>query len=200
MSYPYIKPKIKTGKEKLKFKGKNLKFSMLDFWQWSASDILSNATRGIFAEFIVATAVGANLKEPREEWARYDVVSKDGIKIEVKTSAYLQRWHQDKLTDIRFSISPARFWDPYTNKVSSKRKRYADVYVFCLLACKDKSKVDPLNLEQWEFYVLSIDEVNGYKRSQSSITLKSLQRLAKSVSYSELYSAIKNKYKTKFKA
>ena len=47
---------LKTGDEKLTSGEKELDFSLLDFWRWSVSDILSNATRGILAEFIVAKA------------------------------------------------------------------------------------------------------------------------------------------------
>lgn len=90
MSYGIIKAKIKTGKESLKFNGKNLPSKLSDFWKWSVSDILSNATRGIFAEFIVATATNIDLKIPRDEWAAYDFVTPDNIKIEVKSAAYIQ--------------------------------------------------------------------------------------------------------------
>jgi hypothetical protein len=89
-----IKATIKTGNEKLTFKNKALDFSLLDFWCWSVSDILSNSTRGIFAEFIVATAAKINLNEVRDEWGAFDFITAEGIKIEVKSSAYLQTWVQ----------------------------------------------------------------------------------------------------------
>jgi hypothetical protein len=65
-----IKATIKTGNEKLTFKNKALDFSLLDFWSWSVSDILSNATRGIFAEFIDATAAKINLNEVRDDGSK----------------------------------------------------------------------------------------------------------------------------------
>ncbi len=193
MNLPRIKASLKTGTEHLTFNNKQLKFTLLDFWKWSISDLLSNATRGVLSEFIVATAVKADIKKPREEWARYDVLSKDGIKIEVKSAAYLQSWFQKRYSSIQFSIKPARYWDPDTNKISNEKERYADVYVFCLLKEKDKTKVDPLNMDQWEFYVLSVDQINSYRRSQTSITLNSLQKLTKPVDYGNLYNEIKNR-------
>jgi len=58
-----IKAIPKTGLEKLTFQGNELEYNLLDFWRWSVSDILSNATRGRFAEFIVGTAIGLNPKK-----------------------------------------------------------------------------------------------------------------------------------------
>lgn len=56
--YPEIKISRKTGKESFHENGSPLGNSLLSFWQWSASDLIGNAMRGILAEYIVATAVG----------------------------------------------------------------------------------------------------------------------------------------------
>jgi hypothetical protein len=60
------------------------------------------------------------------------------------------------------------------------------VDVFCLLKHEDKSTVNPLNLDHWDFYVLSTQELNDYKRSQHSITLKSLRGLTGAICYDQL--------------
>lgn len=190
----YVKATIKTGEEKLIFKDKFLEFSLLDFWRWSVSDILSNATRGIFAEFIVATAAKINLNEVRDEWGAFDLVTSEGIKIEVKSSAYLQTWFQRTLSKISFSTKPAFVLDLLTNKKSEFKIRSADVYVFCLLHHENKQTVQPLNLDHWEFYVLATSELNNYTRSQHSITINSLKRLTNSVDYENLNNEIKQKY------
>jgi hypothetical protein len=54
----------------------------------------------------------------------------------------------------------------------------AKQYVFLLLAHKDKQTVDPLNVMPWEFYVVPTTDLNKYTRSESSITLKSLDILS----------------------
>lgn len=41
---------------------------------------------------------------PCIEWDAVDIIYK-GIKIEVKSSGYLQSWNYDKLSKIRFDIS-----------------------------------------------------------------------------------------------
>jgi hypothetical protein len=190
-----IQATIKSGQERLTFNDKPLDFSLLDFWRWSVSDILSNATRGRFAEFIVATATNVDKTALRDEWSAYDLDTPDGIKLEIKSAAYIQSWFQRTLSKISFSIKPALYWDNLTNKQSTEKKRHADVYVFCLLHHDNKQTIDPLNMNHWEFYVLATKELNEYPRSQHSITLKSLQRLTNAVSYALIYETIKEKHK-----
>lgn len=188
-----IKATIKTGNEKLTFQNKVLDISLLDFWCWSVSDLMSNATRGIFAEFLVATAAKINLNEVRDEWGAFDLLTEDGIKIEVKSSAYLQTWFQKALSKICFSTKSSFTIDSTSNKQSENKTRSADVYVFCMLHHEDKRTVQPLNLDQWEFYVLATEQLNNYVRSQYSITLNSLKKLTASVDYENLNDEIKLK-------
>ena len=98
----------KTGEEALTNNGFKTPYNLLDFWRWSVSDILSNATRGRLAEFIVGTAMNINNEIVRKEWDAYDLKTKDGIKIEVKSSSYIQTWSQKKFSNIIFSIKSSR--------------------------------------------------------------------------------------------
>lgn len=65
------------------------------FWNWAFSDFLSNALRGVLAEYIIAHALDCTEKL-RNQWNEYDLETKSDIKIEVKSSAYLQAWSQKK--------------------------------------------------------------------------------------------------------
>ena len=57
-----------------------------EFWEWAYDDLLTNTTRGVLAEYIVATALGvADTK--RREWDQYDLKTADGDGVEVKSSA-----------------------------------------------------------------------------------------------------------------
>lgn len=190
MSLDKTKPTIKTGLEPLTYDSKPTGFTLLDFWRWSVSDLLSNATRGRLAEFIVASAIGINRTAVRDEWSAYDLESDEGIKIEVKSAAYVQSWYQSALSKIQFTVKPALYWDADTNKQSKEKKRHADVYVLCLLHHDDKSTIDPLNLDHWEFYVLATKQLNEYTRSQHSITLKSLKQLTTAIHYNDLKAKI----------
>lgn len=165
--------------------------SLLEYWAWAHSDIVSNSERGILAEYLVRCAVHAP-SPCRIEWDAVDVISPEGIRIEVKSSAYLQTWKQEKLSRIQFDIAPKNAWDSVENSYASQRIRSADVYVFCLFNSKDPNTANPMDLAQWEFYVLATSVLNELVPKQKSISLTSLQKLgAKKVSFEVLYTAIR---------
>lgn len=101
--------------------------TVLDFWRFAMSDLRMNNLRGYLAEFLVAKAIGAT--GPRVEWDAYDVLSPDGTRIEVKSSAYMQVWDQRRPSAIRFTGLTGRTWDP-RNGESPEATFNADVYVF----------------------------------------------------------------------
>lgn len=187
--------KQKTGEERLKCKGLEMDLKLIDFWRWSASNLLGNTDRGVLAEFIVASALNIDLKVHRNDWDAYDLTSNEGVKIEVKSSSYIQTWYQKDFSKISFSIKAKRNWDSTTNVLSKFPERLSDIYVFCLIHHKDQATIDPLNLDQWEFYVVSTNTINNYKRSDSSITLNSLQKITQAVSYDQLRQTIIDHYK-----
>lgn len=181
----------KIGDEPFEFNGASLPMSLLSFWQWSSSDIVGNAMRGILAEYIVTSSVGMN-SGIRTEWDAFDIETPEGIKVEVKSGAYIQSWEQKKHSTIQFSIRPTQGWDSESNERNIEVRRQADVYVFCLLKHKDQSSINPLNLDQWVFYVLPTDTLNQYVGAQKTITLNSLESLNPSkVNYGELHASIK---------
>jgi len=97
--------------------------------------------------------------------------------VEVKSSAYIQSWIQSKYSSIQFNIRPTYRWEVTTNQYSSERIRQSDVYMFCLLKHKDQATINPLNLEQWEFYVISTNKLNEMLGQQKSISLSRLMAL-----------------------
>ena len=180
-----------TGQEPFHIDGKTLNFDLLSFWQWSSSEILGNALRGVLAEYIVAMDLDCPC-EIREEWDAYDLTTHEGWKIEVKSASYIQSWEQTKFSNISFGIQPTIKWEN-DNTRSKTAKRQADAYIFCLLAHKDQKTIEPLNLAQWEFYVLPTTVLNEKVGTQKSITLSSLLRLEpKKCSFGEIKDEIKN--------
>lgn len=188
-----LPPNLKTGEEHFSQAGQSLDIDVLAFWRWNASDLVNNTTRGRLAEFIVALALDIPLDNPREEWGAYDLVTPEGIKIEVKSAAYLQSWSQKRVSFISFRVPKTRAWDSANNQQSDIVMRQADVYVFALLKHKDKRTLDPLNLDQWAFYVLPTCVLNARLRSQDSITLPSLTGECKApeVSFDNLAEAVR---------
>ncbi|MCZ7571394.1 MAG: hypothetical protein M5U01_22845 [Ardenticatenaceae bacterium] len=167
-----------SGGEVFHEDGQSAGFEVLDFWRWSTSDLVMNTTRGILAEYIVARALGVSTDRAREEWGAFDLRTDDGLRIEVKSCGYVQSWAQEKLSTIQFVVPKRLGWDPDTNVMQTEARRHADVYVFALLAHKDKATIDPLNLSQWRFWALSTKDLDDRERSQYSITLNSLRSLA----------------------
>lgn len=186
-----IRPKNKTGNEPFHSDGESRLFVLKDFWGWYASDLVDNATRGCLAEFLVAKALDAVSSDSvREQWAAFDLRTPTGTKVEVKSAAYIQSWSQKTLSKIQFVIPKTRAWSPDTNELKKASLRQADVYVFALLAHQTKTEIDPLNVRQWRFYVLPTSELNARKRSQHSITLKSLESLTGSIEFEDLAKAV----------
>ncbi len=68
-------------------------------------------------------------------------------------------------------------WEAITNSYSTSATRQSDVYVFCVLSHMYKETVDPLNLQQWRFFVVATKVLNEAVGSQKTITLSSLVRL-----------------------
>lgn len=138
---------------------------------------MDNTWRGVLAEYLVARAVGIKEDGIRDGWGPVDLVSLTGVTIQVKSAAFLQAWYQREPSHISFSIKPRRVYDPETNSLTANPVRSAEVWVFALLAHKDKSTLNPMELAQWKFYVVPRAVLNGYQCSQESITLQSIRRL-----------------------
>ncbi len=146
--------------------------------------------RGILAEYLVARALG-DTEAARAEWDPFDATTEDGIRVEVKSSAYLQSWHQNRLSRISFSTRPTFAWEAETNLLAEERKRQADVYVFCLLDHKEQATVDPLDLAQWTFYVISTERLNAALGEQKSVGLSGLRQIgAEEANYTNLAVAV----------
>lgn len=161
-----------------------------EFLDWAYHDLFTNTTRGVLAEYIVATALGvADTK--RVEWDQYDLRIADRVGVEVKSAAYVQSWPQARISKIAFSIRPAQGWDASTDTLADSAKRSAAVYVFCLLNGEDRDRIDPLDMAHWTFYVLATRDLDRHVRTQRSIRLGPLKRLGpRECKYDDLKAAI----------
>jgi len=164
--------------------------SVRDFWAWALGDLRMNSTRGMLAQFLVAKALG----DPRlrdDGWGNFDVLTAEGIKVEVKSSGYLQSWKQRNLSKIVFSGLKGRSWDAETGYYSAEPEYRADVYIFAVHTCQDPSLYDPLDVDAWIFYVLPARVVRDL--GQKTLSLARLTALAPSpVSWSKLPEAVQN--------
>ncbi|MFE5857816.1 hypothetical protein ACFQ61_31955 [Streptomyces sp. NPDC056500] len=146
-------------------------FTVLDFWRYALPDLRTNTTRGLLAEFLVHRALGARMRNV--EWESFDVLTDDGLRVEVKASAYVQAWDQRGPSAIRFTRLRAHT----TPRADDTAPTYnADVYVFALHTAPDHASYDPLDVSQWSFYVLSHPQVETL--AQDSLGLATLSRIA----------------------
>lgn len=199
------------GTEKLILDGKELPYSMGDFWSAKFSAILLNMNRGSFAEFLVLCAMAENGDQTL--WAKtvkagvepYDI---DGpeittphgtrkSRIEVKCTASVQLNTPDEREPISlppsrltFSIRPAIDWDAD----SRESQRNSDLYIFAHYKATRKSD-NMLDLSFWDFYVYPTYKIDGNidteLSEQSTISLRRLQMIGvPCVSFRELYREI----------
>ncbi|MFF0257385.1 hypothetical protein ACFYR2_00905 [Streptomyces microflavus] len=165
----------RSGDELIRADGKAVG-KLADFWRWACSDLANNTMRGVLAEYLVATALGA-ATGTRTEWDAVDIRTPQNWRIEVKSTTYLQSWAQSQTSRVSFGIAPASGWDAQTDITLADVLRSADVYVFCLLHHREKQTLDPLDLDQWAFYVLPTHVLDERCRRQKTITLSSLESL-----------------------
>lgn len=116
---PPISTQRKEGSEPVHRSGRPLGPTLLDFWQWSSSNLLDNILRGTLAEWLVACALGC-AQGARQEWGSYDLMSPSGIRVEVKSAAYIQSWAQRRYSTITFSVREAYAWDPESNSYAAQ--------------------------------------------------------------------------------
>ena len=192
---PRIKPRPRSGCEPFHAGGKAQGPALRDYWRWSGSDLLGNVQRGGLAEFLVASALNPT-EELREEWGGFDVEVPGCGTVEVKSAAYIQSWEQRDYSRIDFDIAKrTSAWNPKTGtyKELDPPQRVADVYVFCLLSHKCQKTIDPLNVEQWEFYVVRRSQLDSSQwKETKKIGLNSLARPARVIPYDELNGEVLN--------
>jgi len=155
--------------------------SVLDFWRWSYSILSNDPTKGEFAEWMVAKLLGMPTPPGgRIEGANWDLLSSDGVRIEVKAAAYWQAWKLrdqvdgswraptqldfEKLTKIKFAGLHRR---PSTGTIANADFK-ADLYIFCLQHEKDTTKWNGVDLSQWAFFALEADKLKELKNRRDA--------------------------------
>jgi hypothetical protein len=135
--------------------------TVLEFWRWAMGDLKVNTTRSMLAEFLVAKAVGGEARN-RVEWDNYDVLSPEGIRIEVKAFGYRQSWGQKKQSVPQFGGFRGREWDRETGVYSDEPRIRADVFVFAVQTCQVDAEYDALDVGQWQFYTLPASIIEAH--------------------------------------
>ncbi|MEJ6548925.1 hypothetical protein PQI66_05145 [Corynebacterium sp. USCH3] len=167
---------LKDGIEPVLDEGGVEQGDLLGFWRWAYSQTLDNTLRGVLAEYIVGLALGIVDDGVRTEWDAFDLVSLEGVRVEVKSSAHLQSWAQSRPSPLTFSVPQTNAWSHDAGGWGTDRLRQSQVYVFCAFTALDPAVADPLDTRQWEFYVASTARIDVALGKQKSISLSELKR------------------------
>lgn len=174
--------KLLTGNERFSLHGKELDFSVLDFWRFEFSNLID--ILGYVAEFLVAKALWKEIPDNCKGWTPFDINYKN-IRIEVKATSYYQAWREDEGVSEQRSFSIRK-----THDKNGELIRQNDIYVFCVDEGRDFQSSDPLNLDNWTFYVVPTSIINEKCRDQKKIGLNRIKHLdsvyGKSISYDQI--------------
>lgn len=171
--------------------------TVLEFWCWAFSNLCDDDIKGWFAEWLVGLLLGLPLR-PRISWANSDHITPEGVRIEVKASAYWQSW---KLVDeggtaklvesIPVGKEPAIYFgglrasDSVLPMTGPSQPLYkSDLYIFAFQNERDPAQWSALDLTQWEFYALTRDQLATV--GTKSIGLSRLRKLCSPMSAADL--------------
>lgn len=167
--------------------------SVLDFWRWAHNTLDDRFERGVFAEYLVYTAVSDRAGKRYD--GPYDLIGCNGLKIEVKSVAV--SYKDDKLgndTKSTFNISPVQIWNGWTRTFSKEKIRPSDIYVFAVWT--DAGNRDSIiDSNSWEFYVMATSFVNEtFGTDSKSVSLSRIKKHRTPCCYSDLYKAVYKEY------
>lgn len=167
-----------------------------EFWRFAMQDLQMNNTRGYLAEFLVGTALG--IEASRVEWDPFDLLwqrtGSESVRIEVKSSAYLQSWRQRKLSTPMFSGLKGKVLDDDLGVYSAEAEFNADVYVMCLNEQRNPITFDPLDIRKWSFYV--VPRLSIAASNLASVNLRWLDRQdCRPVTFEELKPEVEKVWK-----
>lgn len=165
--------------------------SLADFWQWTLADLCDDDVKGFFAEWLVHKLLNVESAR-RVSWANSDLVTPDGVTLEIKATAYWQSW---KVLDefgkprterkygmtsdsaIRFGGLRARDASTVAD-MRTLRTLKSHLYVLAFQHEKDIPRWNAMDLSQWEFYVLAADQLSRLSsgRTVSLTKLRSVQQ------------------------
>ena len=176
-----------NGNENFSLNNKEMDFGILDFWKYKYSNVWN--MQEYIAEFIIEKALGMEKSHNTDSWTLYDILYRN-TRIEVKETSYYHPWNEDgNISSQRtFGITMAN--SRYENEIEeNKFERQNDIYVFCLNTGQTKEESNPMNLNNWEFYIIPTKTINEECGKNKTISLNRIRKMTSVVKYEE----IKNK-------
>ena len=160
---------------KFTFDNNDTGLTLLDFWRFRYCNIFD--LQEAIAEFIVAKALGKETADNLEYWTLYDI-NYCGKRVEVKETSYYHPWNKDKKVSSHRAYGITKANSSYDDSTCANRyERQNDVYVFCLNTGYTEEESYPLNLNNWEFYIVPTRVINENCENQKSISLQRIKKL-----------------------
>lgn len=172
------------GNEKFTYNNKELEFGIIDFWKYKYSNIWN--MKEYIAEFLIEKALGLEKSQNTDSWTLYDIYYRNK-RIEVKETSYYHPWNENgKISNQRiFGISMAN--SNYENaKEENRFERQNDLYVFCLNIGETKKESNPMDIDNWEFYIVPTNTINKLCGKNKTISLNKVKAISKKVDYFEI--------------
>lgn len=166
------------------FNEKELSFGLLEFWQQKYSNIYN--MQEVIAEFLVEKALGIDKAQNTDYWTLYDILYRN-YRIEIKETSYYHPWNENGIVSKYRSFGITKANSNYDIKdCENKFERQNDIYVFCLNTGNTKEESNPMNLNNWEFYIVPTSIINEKCGNNKTITLGKVRKLTQKVSYDKI--------------
>ncbi|MBQ4066239.1 MAG: hypothetical protein IJD22_01220 [Clostridia bacterium] len=164
------------GDEKFEFNGQELDFSFLDFWRFHYSNIYD--IQGRIAEFIIARALGIEESQNDQYWTLWDTTYRN-VRIEVKETSYYHSFNKEGKVSYKRNFGITKANGSYDPQVSGNTEfcRQNDLYIFCLNTGETREDSYPLNLNNWEFYIVPTSVINEKCKNNKTISLNKIRKL-----------------------
>ena len=174
------------GNEKFIYNNKELEFGILDFWKYKYSNVWN--MQEYIAEFLIEKALGLEKSIQGQKKILDELAYLTQVKrIEIKETSYYHPWNENgKISNQRvFGITMAN--SSYENSVEeNKFERQNDLYVFCLNTGQNKKESNPMDIKNWEFYIVSTNIINNLCGKNKTISLGKVKNIAEQVDYFEI--------------
>lgn len=184
------RPELLSGNEPFKQNDVELGFNVMDYWRFQFSNLVDNL--GFVAEFLIAQALSKDEPDNCNGWTVYDLGYR-GKRIEVKATSYYQSWKASHIICEQRTFSIRKTYVDYQNS-KSELARQNDIYIFCLEKEKPQGNetANPLNLDNWIFYVVPTNIINNLFGDQKTLSLNRLTHIER-YGAGLKYDQIKNK-------
>lgn len=165
-----------SGEECFRYNDEETELKILDMWRWYFSDLFD--IKAVVAEYMVSKALGFTKPYNTGYWTAHRIEYRERI-IDLRAATYIRSMRYK-----RAEGNMVRHIDI--------RAKDGDIYVFCINTGKTDIEADPLNLNNWRFYIIPVWYLENECEKNRSISLTKVQRLVKDVDIMEFKEYIDN--------